>query len=108
MATPLSKYSRAYNWDKNSWGGGTRFSINTKTRYEQLPEGHEGHFEIVNTGHFDGEKFWTGSESPAAHCIQYDSEYTILNKIVSFSKAELDRYLKEGYLHIKKSSEDNI
>lgn len=92
----------------NSWSPGTRFSIRPKTRFETLPKGHKGHFKIINDGHFDGEKYYTGEYSPAVHCIQYDSEYTILDKIVSFSKNELDKYLDEDYLHIKRSSEDNF
>lgn len=96
------------SWNKDRWHGGDRFSIHSLTRFERMPDGHTGHFKIINDGHFDGEKFYTGEHSPAVHCIKYDSEYTILDKIYSFSKAELDRYLDEGYLHIKKSSEDNF
>lgn len=96
----------SHKWNKeNPWYAGTRFNITPKTRYESLPT--RGDFKIIHVGSFDGERFWTGDYCSVVQCVKYDSEYTILDNLTAFSKAELDGYLEEGYLHIKKSSEDN-
>ena len=92
---------------RGQWSKGTRFSIHTKSEYEQLPLA-TGNYTIIHDGYFDGEKFYTNQYSPEVKCIRHDTMYTVEDTLYTFRKSDLDKLLGSDNLHIKKSSEDDF
>lgn len=91
---------------KNNFLVGTRFSVSNLTDYESLPV-KTGNYEVIHDGYFDGEKIWTGADSPHVKCIYFDTRYTIERELYGLDKKTLKSLLESGHLHIKSKDEEN-